>query len=320
MILGATWGRWGVIVGVAMANLEIGRIARLMGLWEPAAGLEDNEQARGRSGLERLMRRLGMSQAAWVRSQDWQSGGNAKEGVGRDQLEAVAQEEGWKSYFEVRGRFMHNEAVMREIWRQRGWDATDVTSASNWRDLGYVPKPEAGGFEVDGQRYYREGEMDAQRGAKSIWPPDAPLLEGEVDHHDIEDLVGVLQGAGWEVRWEKGDHGEVALTWHSEKQIFIEPGASGLVTLDRLAHEAGHALMHHGGQGGLQWEREVEAQSFAWAWVAEKGYDISPYASDYILTWAKGRPTDDLVYGERVEAALERTRQEVAARQAELTL
>lgn len=236
-------------------------------------------------------------------------------GVGRERLVEMVAEEGWQAFFVIRAHFdLHSKSVMDEIVLNLGRAAKDVTSEEEWRDLGWALRTGEKGFEIEGKKYYQERQMTALEGAKAIWRPTLVHPHGEARQEDIEGLQELLKREGWKVSWEVQDENlKDAGIRYSTRVIDVGSGVGSLDVLARLAHEAGHALMHTAeweagrkvwGARGSQQKREVEAQAFAWGLLSAWGYDISDYSGAYICTWSQGVPDLELVFGERVEAAL----------------
>jgi hypothetical protein len=249
-------------------------------------------------------------------------------GVGRERLAEMIAEEKWQAFFAIRAHFdLHSESVMDGIVLNLGCRAKNVTSEEEWRALGWVLRAGEKGFEIEGKKYYLEHQMMAQEGAKAIWWPRLVRPHGEARQEDIEGLQELLKREGWEVNLGvQNKNIKDAGIRFSTRVIDVASGMGSLDVLARLAHEAGHALMHTAeweagdvlmhthaewkagrkiwGARGASQKREIEAEAFAWGLLSAWGYDISDFAGAYICTWSQGVPDLELVFGERVETAL----------------
>jgi hypothetical protein len=221
--------------------------------------------------------------------------------VCRAQLAGMEAQPQWQAWFAARSRFRHSPEVEATIVSQYGYLARDVASQASWHAMGYEA---------------REGEVVGGPKAQKIWIEYANAPQGEARLESISALERVLLERGWQVHWEVGAKGEPAVICHADKSIHILPGTTPLTTLNRLGHEVGHVLLHDEGKGRATWEKEVEAQAFAFLLATGMGADISDYSCVYIFGWSEGRAIEDLAFGVQMRAALEVVEREMSAQMA----
>lgn len=133
----------------------------------------------------------------------------------------------------------------------------------------------------------------------------AQKLVGDDTEHVFEELIQVATSLGFTVTDHTFDDGTNGDCNHSTKEIRVEISNSGKQRVKTLAHELGHAILHHptdkedildSSSRGL---RELEAESTAFVVCKSLGIDSDDYSFGYVAGWAGG--------GEESTAALKAT-------------
>lgn len=112
------------------------------------------------------------------------------------------------------------------------------------------------------------------------------LLEGQAHGHLEVFMASVIAEAGFGLSFVALDdvNGRTDIV---TKTVEVSNYLGELQRLKTLCHECAHVLLHGEGAGN-RGEAEVEAESFAYAFLASLGIDSGPYSLPYLMRWAEG--------------------------------
>lgn len=82
-----------------------------------------------------------------------------------------------------------------------------------------------------------------------------------------------------------------------DNDIVIDSRLSQVQTIKTLLHETAHAILHHhddGDESESRYQREVQAESIAYAVCSYYGIDTSEYSFPYIAGWSSSKNMDEL--------------------------
>jgi hypothetical protein len=121
--------------------------------------------------------------------------------------------------------------------------------------------------------------------------PQAPAwrAEGHASQADVDRLAGEIRKAG--ISLTIADEavsipGADGVTFDGGKQIAVRSSLSSLETVRCLAHEWAHAILHFGeDRVESREQRELEADSVAYAVASALGYDVHSTSYNYLAGW-----------------------------------
>lgn len=243
----------------------------------------------------------------------------------------VFESERFKEYLRFVARF-HNYSYSNTLLiMQQRQGATRVAGYNAWKEMGrHVKKGEKGivilapSFrsvkrqvtDKDGQAVTDEkGEPVTEAAGKQLnrffpvhvfdvsqtdgkpVPELAPPLEGEVK--DFKKVFRALEGLSpYPVRYGEMNDGAHGYCDYAKQEIVLSDKNSRLQTIKTLVHELAHARLHHKDHTGADLksksDKEIEAESVAYAVSQRLGLDTGEYSFDYIANWSKDKETSQL--------------------------
>lgn len=239
----------------------------------------------------------------------------------------------WAAFLRATDRFRRyslNNQIL--IWTQRP-DATRVASYKTWQELGYQVRKgeqgisifapstrkitdeearEAGHPEIAGRvrvtgfrvvKTFDRSQVDATADAQPLEQPGAYTApEGEAPEGLIAGLAEQIEAAGYRVeftdqagidRFSSGAHG---VTVFSQRLVAVREDTTRAHQAEILAHELAHiTLGHEHRRDDPRSQREVEAESVAYAVCAHAGLDISCASFGYVAGWAEADKRAEVV-------------------------
>lgn len=151
-----------------------------------------------------------------------------------------------------------------------------------------APEDDKGQVQVRGFRV--EHVWDISQTDGEPLPDVAPsVLDGEAPAGLWDALVAQAEAAGYTVAREATVTGAEAEVEHTERIVRVQPEAGDAAATRALAHEVAHILLgHQGGKcGNPREQREVEAESVAFAVCSAVGFDTGSTSFAYIAGWAE---------------------------------
>lgn len=232
-----------------------------------------------------------------------------------DELEALVTGEDWLDLLKKSSKFrVYSFSNQLLIYMQRP-DASRVMGYKQWPSVNrfvrkgekgiailapliYKQKNEPKGGEsetfkkvIRGFRTVHVFDVSQTDGEPLAEPPQPVLLEGEAPEGLRQFIIGEIQQLGYVLRfpgtanWPDPD--VRGWTHFGDKVVGIAPSLSPAQQAKTLAHELGHILMEHQGQGhrGIA---EVEAESFSGVLCLNAGMNSLTYAIPYLAGWSGG--------------------------------
>lgn len=232
----------------------------------------------------------------------------------------VFMSEHYQSYLKMMARF-HHYSVSNSIliWLQKP-EATLVAGFSQWQKQfhRYVRKGETGIRIIAPIRSHKKENDEADEkkisGYRAAVVFDISQTEGEeLPSYTIHPLEGnmdsfpslfeaIILASPVPVSIEEINGSAYGFYQPKEKRIVIREGMSPVHQTKTLLHEIAHARLHGEDYDDSLFNKEVEAESVAYAVSSYYGIDTSLYSFPYIAGWSKEQSTKEL------KASMERIR------------
>lgn len=203
----------------------------------------------------------------------------------------------WRSYLAAQAKFHHYSPRNVLLITMQHPTASQVAGFTTWQALGrsvkrgeraisiLAPlvraKPEGEEKARIGFRWVSVFDIDQTEGADL--PSPVRLLDGNDPSGMEEKFARLAQDLGFVVTPEilpEGINGE--LRW-TTSTIAVHSANPPLQRIKTIAHELGHALLHHNEHDRRR--AEMEAESVAFVVLKSLGIDSSPYSAGYVASW-----------------------------------
>lgn len=232
-------------------------------------------------------------------------------------FERLRDEGEWERFLTYAAKFNQysprNLVLIFSQASQRGFLPSKVASYTTWKRLGRSVKKGERGLQIFSPitvkpshdvsestcKGYRRGDGTvlgfrrshvfdvSQTEGPEVDEPLVPrLLEGEAHPHLEHFVTSVIAQAGFELCFVALEdvNGRTDIV---TKTVEVSKHLGELQRLKTLCHECAHVLLHGEGaphRGGA----EVEAESFAYAFLASLDIDSGSYSLPYLMRWAEG--------------------------------
>ena len=231
---------------------------------------------------------------------------------------AMSSSDGWLAYLATAAKFhRYSPNNVMLILAQRP-DATQVAGFRKWQELGRQVRKGEKGIVILAPSTRKVTDEDPDTGEErtartlvgfrgvSVFdisqtdgeplpePPRWRLPSGEVDPAAFDVIADHLQSIGYAVTVEEPDSDNAAgTTNYSTMAVKVKPGLDAAGSLHVLAHEAGHAILHHPDDPDHPKDLgtcEVEAESVAFIVLSSLGLDPTGHSHAYLTRFSGGEP------------------------------
>lgn len=177
--------------------------------------------------------------------------------------------------------------------------SSNPADPDSWQRLGRGEKPGPGQVvrtRMIGVRAAYVWDVSQTDGKPIPQAPAPQLLQGQAPPGLRAGLVAQIEATGFtvvEVSDAAANGGANGLTNYATAEVSVRTDMDDAAQVKTLAHELGHALLHHPDNPDWHQHRgigEVEAESFALMVGAAHGLDTTSYTIPYVASWAEGVP------------------------------